>query len=115
MVECICVGGYGFGGVFMLIGVGMMVEEGKCKVEVDGKLYLLEMLLYVDFVLIEVFLLDYIGNLVYVLMVCNFNLVMVMVVMMVIVDVVYIVFVGMILFDYVVMLGVLVDFVIVCE
>lgn len=115
LVERIRAGGYGLGGVLTSTGVGTMAEEGKRKVEVDGKPYLLETPLHADFALIEAFLSDYIGNLVYALTARNFNPVMAMAATTVIADVAHIVPVGMISPDHVVTPGVLVDFVIARE
>jgi acetate CoA/acetoacetate CoA-transferase alpha subunit len=44
-------------------GVGTVVEEGKQRIEVDGKSYLLETALRADFALVQAFLADYLGNL----------------------------------------------------
>jgi acetate CoA/acetoacetate CoA-transferase alpha subunit len=54
-------------------GVGTVVEEGKRKLEVDGREYLLETALHADFALVEAFLADYLGNLTYVLTARNFT------------------------------------------
>ena len=53
----------GLGGVLTATGVGTIVEEGKQKIEVDGKQYLLEMALRADFALLKAFFADYLGNL----------------------------------------------------
>ena len=42
LVERIRAGGFGLGGILTATGVGTVVEEGKRKIEVDGKDYLLE-------------------------------------------------------------------------
>ena len=55
-----------------------IVEEGKRKIEVDGKSYLLETALRADFALVHAFLADYLGNLSYALTARNFNPVMAM-------------------------------------
>src|SRR5678815_4124737 len=41
LIERIRAGGYGLGGVLAATGVGTMVEEGKRRIDVDGKEYLL--------------------------------------------------------------------------
>ena len=41
-VERIRAGGCGLGGILTPTGVGTLVEEGKQKIEVGGKTYLLE-------------------------------------------------------------------------
>jgi acetate CoA/acetoacetate CoA-transferase alpha subunit len=78
LVERIRCGGYGLGGVLTPTGVGTTVEEGKQRIEVNGKPYLLETALRADFALINSFLADYMGNLGYALTARNFNPVMAM-------------------------------------
>src|SRR6188472_3085308 len=73
LIERIRAGGFGLGGILTSTGVGTMVEDGKRKIEVDGVEYLLETPLRADFALIEAFLSDYLGNLVYALTARNFN------------------------------------------
>ena len=70
--------GCGLGGILTQTGVGTTVEEGKQKIEVDGKTYLLETALHADFALVHSFLADYLGNLQYALTARNFNPVMAM-------------------------------------
>lgn len=115
LIERIRSAGYGLGGVLTPTGVGTLVEEGKRKMEVDGKQYLLETALRADFALVEAFLSDYSGNLVYALTSRNFNPVIAMAAETVIVDAAHIVPVGMISPDHVVTPAVLVDFVIAHE
>ena len=91
------------------------MEEGKRKLEVGGKQYLLETALQADFALVEAFLCDYYGNLVYALTSRNFNPVIAMAAQTVIVDAAHIVPVGMISPDHAVTPAVLVDFVIAHE
>jgi acetate CoA/acetoacetate CoA-transferase alpha subunit len=73
LIERIRAGGYGLGGVLTPTGVGTTVEEGKQKVEIDGRTYLVELALQADFALVHAFLADYYGNLTYVLTARNFN------------------------------------------
>src|SRR5215510_6095792 len=73
LVERIRAGGFGLGGILTPTGVGTVVEEGKRKLEVDGKNYLLETPLHADFALVHAFLADYMGNLSYALTARNFN------------------------------------------
>lgn len=115
LIERIRAAGYGLGGVLTPTGVGTLVEEGKRKLEVDGKQYLLETALHADFALVEAFLSDYYGNLVYALTARNFNPVIAMAAQTVIVDAAHIVPVGMISPDHAVTPAVLVDFVIAHE
>jgi acetate CoA/acetoacetate CoA-transferase alpha subunit len=109
-VERVRAGGCGLGGVLTPTGVGTLVEEGKQKIEVDGKSYLLETALHADFALIHAFLADYSGNLSYVLTARNFNPVMAMAASTTIVTVDHIVPVGLIAPDHVVTPAPLVDF-----
>src|SRR3954462_15281538 len=64
-VERIRAGGCGLGGVLTPTGVGTLVEEGKQKIDVKRKSYLLETALRADFALVHAFLADYLGNLSY--------------------------------------------------
>jgi len=112
LIERIRAAGFGLGGILTPTGVGTSVEEGKRKMEVDGKKYLVEMPLHADFALVEAFLSDYYGNLVYALTSRNFNPVIAMAATTVIVDAAHIVPVGMISPDHVVTPAVLVDFVV---
>jgi acetate CoA/acetoacetate CoA-transferase alpha subunit len=109
-VERVRAGGCGLGGVLTPTGVGTLVEEGKQKIEVGGKPYLLETALHADFALIHAFLADYLGNLQYALTARNFNPVMAMAADTVIVTAENIVPVGVIAPDHVVTPGPLVDY-----
>ena len=112
LVERIRAGGFGLGGILTATGVGTVVEEGKRKIEVDGKDYLLETPLRADFALIQSFLCDYSGNLTYVLTARNFNPVMAMAADTVIVEAEHMVPVGLIPPDQVVTPSPIVDYVI---
>jgi acetate CoA/acetoacetate CoA-transferase alpha subunit len=109
-VERIRAGGCGLGGVLTPTGVGTLVEEGKQKIDVNGKPYLLETALRADFALVHAFLADYLGNLTYALTARNFNPVMAMAADTVIVTAEHIVPVGVIAPDHVVTPGPLVDY-----
>jgi acetate CoA/acetoacetate CoA-transferase alpha subunit len=111
-VERIRAGGCGLGGVLTPTGIGTMVEEGKRRIEVDGKSFLLETALRSDFALIHAFLADYLGNLAYALTARNFNPVMAMAADTVIVTAENIVPVGVIAPDHVVTPAPLVDYLI---
>lgn len=115
LIERIRAGGYGLGGVLTPTGVGTLAEEGKRKIELDGKQYLLERPLQADFALVEAFLSDYLGNLIYALTERNFNPLIAMAAKTVIVDAAHIVPVGVIAPDSVVTPSVLVDFLIAHE
>lgn len=112
LIERIRAGGCGLGGILTPTGIGTLVEEGKRKLEVDGVEYLLETPLRADFALVEAFLSDYQGNLVYALTARNFNPVIAMAADTVIVDAAHIVPIGMIPPDHVITPSVLVDYVI---
>jgi acetate CoA/acetoacetate CoA-transferase alpha subunit len=92
--------------------VGTVVEEGKRKLEIEGREYLLELPLRADFALIQAFLADYLGNVTYALTARNFNPLMAMAATTVIVDAEHVVPVGMISPDHVMTPAVLVDYLI---
>jgi acetate CoA/acetoacetate CoA-transferase alpha subunit len=102
LIERIRAGGFGLGGILTPTGVGTVVEEGKQRLEVDGKSYLLEAALRADFALVHAFLADYLGNLSYALTARNFNPVIAMAADTVIVTADHIVPVGVIAPDHVV-------------
>jgi len=110
LIERIRAGGYGLGGILTSTGVGTVVEEGKRKIDVDGRVYLLETPLRADFALLHAFLADYLGNLTYALTARNFNPVIAMAADTVIVDAEHIVPIGMIPPDNVMTPAVLVDY-----
>ena len=110
LVERIRAGGSGLGGVLTPTGIGTVVEEGKTRLEVGGKPYLVETALHADFALIHAFLADYLGNLSYALTARNFNPVMAMAADTVIVTAENIVPVGLIAPDHVVTPAPLVDY-----
>ena len=112
LIERIRAAGYGLGGVLTPTGMGTVVEEGKRKIDVDGRDYLLEAPLRADFALIQAFLADYLGNLTYVLTARNFNPVIAMAAATVIVDAEHVVPVGMIPPDHVMTPAPLVDYLI---
>jgi acetate CoA/acetoacetate CoA-transferase alpha subunit len=110
LIERIRAGGFGLGGILTPTGVGTVVEEGKRKVDVDGKDYLLETPLRADFALIHAFLADYLGNLSYALTARNFNPLVAMAGAMVIATAEHVVPVGLIAPDHVVTPAPLVDY-----
>jgi len=55
----------GLGGILILVGVGTAIEEGKRKIVVDGRKYLLELAIKADFALIRAYKADRWGNLIY--------------------------------------------------
>lgn len=115
LIERIRAGGFGLGGILTPTGVGTVVEEGKRRIEVDGKDYLLETALRADFALVHAFLADYIGNLSYALTARNFNPVVAMAADTVIVTAEHIVPVGVIAPDHVVTPAPVVDYLVTNE
>jgi acetate CoA/acetoacetate CoA-transferase alpha subunit len=112
LIERIRAGGHGLGGVLTQTGIGTPVEDGKQRIEVDGKSYLLELALRADFALVQAFLADYLGNLSYALTARNFNPVIAMAAETVIVCAEHIVPVGLISPDHVATPAPIVDYVI---
>jgi acetate CoA/acetoacetate CoA-transferase alpha subunit len=89
------------------------VENGKRRIEVAGKTYLLENALAADFALIQAFLADYLGNLSYAHTARNFNPVIAMASEIVIACVDNVVPVGVISPDHVATPAPLVDYLVV--
>lgn len=110
LIERIRAGGYGLGGILTPTGVGTVVEEGKRKIEIEGKAYLIETALRADFALVHAFLADYTGNLSYALTARNFNPVIAMAADTVIATADNIVPVGLIAPDHVVTPAAIVDY-----
>ena len=73
LIERIRAGGHGLGGILTQTGIGTSVENGKQRIEVNGKPYLLEPAIRADFALVQAFIADYLGNLSYALTARNFN------------------------------------------
>ncbi|MET4860709.1 acetate CoA-transferase subunit alpha [Morganella morganii] len=73
LAEQIRCGGAGLGGFLTPTGVGTVVEEGKQKMTLDGRDYLLELPLRADLALIQAQKADPLGNLTYDLSARNFN------------------------------------------
>jgi acetate CoA/acetoacetate CoA-transferase alpha subunit len=115
LIERIRAGGFGLGGILTPTGVGTVVEEGKQRLEVDGRSYLLETALRADFALIHAFLADYLGNLSYALTARNFNPVIAMAADTVVVTADHIVPVGVIAPDHVVTPAPVVDYLVANE
>jgi acetate CoA/acetoacetate CoA-transferase alpha subunit len=110
LIERIRAAGCGLGGILTPTGVGTVVEEGKRKLAVDGRDYLLELPLRADFALVQAFLSDYLGNLTYALTARNFNPVIALAAGTVIVCAEHVVPVGMISPDQVMTPAPLVDY-----
>lgn len=73
LAERIRSGGAGLGGVLTPVGLGTVVEQGKQKVVVDGRTYLLEKPLHADMAVIGASVCDKIGNIFYRGTCQNFN------------------------------------------
>src|SRR5690242_7264573 len=110
LVERIRAGGFGLGGILTPTGVGTIAEEGKRRIDIDGKSFLLETALHANYALVHSFLADYLGNLSYALTARNFNPVMAMAADTVIVTAEHIVPVGVIAPDHVMTPAPLVDY-----
>jgi acetate CoA/acetoacetate CoA-transferase alpha subunit len=115
LVERIRAGGFGLGGILTPTGVGTVVEEGKRRIDIEGKGYLLETALRADFALVHSFLADYLGNLSYALTARNFNPVMAMAANTVIATAEHIVPVGVIAPDHVVTPAPIIDYLVANE
>jgi len=76
LAERIRAAGFGLGGILTPTGLGTLVEEGKEKITVDGKTYLLEKPLFADVALLYANKADKSGNLVYKGSENNFNNIM---------------------------------------
>jgi len=107
--------GYGLGGILTPTGIGTIVEEGKQRILVDSKPFLLETALRADFALVQAFAADYVGNLHYVLTARNFNPVIAMAADTVMVEAENIVPVGVIAPDHVMTPAPIVDYLIASE
>jgi acetate CoA/acetoacetate CoA-transferase alpha subunit len=110
LVERIRAGGFGLGGVLTPTGVGTVVEEGKRRIEVEGRAYLLETALRADFALVHAFIADYLGNLSYALTARNLNPLMAMAADTVVVQAENVVPVGVVSPDHVVTPAPVVDY-----
>jgi acetate CoA/acetoacetate CoA-transferase alpha subunit len=111
-VERIRAGGYGLGGVLTPTGAGTIVGEGKRRIEIEGREFLVETALHAQYALVHAFLADYLGNLTYALTARNFNPIMAMAADTVIVTAEHIVPIGVIAPDHVMTPAPLVDYLI---
>ncbi len=73
LAERVRCGGAGLGGVLIRTGLGTIIEEGKQKLEVNGKTYMLETPLTADVALVKAYKADTMGNLVFKGTQRNFN------------------------------------------
>lgn len=112
LAERVRAGGAGLGGVLTPIGLGTPVEEGKQKVVVDGKEFLLEKPIKGDFALLFGSKVDKKGNIYYNAATRNFNPLMAMAAECVIVEAEELVEVGEIAPEVVVTPHVFVDYIV---
>lgn len=109
LAERVRAGGAGLGGILTPTGVGTVVEEGKEKLTVDGREYLLEKPLRAEVALLKAYKADKAGNLVYHRSARNFNPFMALAADLVIVQVEKVVEIGEIDPDEVMTPGILID------
>ncbi|MEQ6388661.1 acetate CoA-transferase subunit alpha [Bacillaceae bacterium S4-13-58] len=109
LAERIRAGGSGLGGILTPTGVGTLVEEGKQKINVEGRDYLLELPLRADVAILKAKKADKSGNLVYHSSARNLNPVMALAADTVIAEVEEIYEIGDICPNEVVTTGILVD------
>ncbi|MGI6130042.1 MAG: CoA transferase subunit A [bacterium] len=65
LIEKIRAGGAGLGGILTPVGLGTLMEEGKQKVTIDGKEYLVETAIRADVAIIRGYKADKTGNILY--------------------------------------------------
>lgn len=73
LIEQVRAYGAGLGGILTPTGVHTVVENGKQKIEIQGKTYLLEEALGADIALVSAYYADELGNLTYAKTARNFN------------------------------------------
>ena len=112
LAERIRCGGAGLGGFLTPTGVGTIVEEGKQRLVLNGKSYLLELPLRAEVALLSAHKADKFGNLVFRRSTRNFNPVMAFAADVVIVEAKQIVEIGEIDPDEVMVTGVVVDWIV---
>lgn len=112
LAERIRCGGAGLGGFLTPTGVGTIVEEGKQRLVIGGKAYLLEMPLRADIALLYAHKADKFGNLVCRRSTRNFNPLMAFAADKVVVEAKQIVEIGAIDPDEVMVTGIVVDWIV---
>ena len=112
LAEQIRCGGAGIGGFLTETGVGTIVEEGKEKIKIGDKEYLLELPLRADIALIRGSVVDKSGNIFYNASTRNFNSLMATAADLVIVGAEKIVEVGELDPNYVMTPGIFVDYIV---
>lgn len=73
LAERIRAGGMGLGGILTDVGIGTVIEEGKQKIAVNGREYLLETALTAEVAIVHADKADSFGNLTYIRSGRNFN------------------------------------------
>lgn len=112
LIERIRAGGSGLGGILTPTGIGTIVEDGKQKVTIEGKEYLIELPLRADLAIIRGTIVDDFGNTFYKGTTRNFNPLIAMAADKVVVETERLVKVGELNPDYVITPGVLIDYII---
>jgi len=112
LAEQVRAGGAGLGGILTPTGLGTVVEEGKKKIEADGKEYLLETALKADVTIILGSIVDKKGNIFYNKSTRNFSPLMATAADIVIVEAEKIVEVGEIDPNHVMTPGIFVDYIV---
>lgn len=112
LAERIRAYGAGLGGILTPTGVGTVVENGKEKIEINGKTYLLELPLGADIALIRGHKVDKMGNTTYRKSARNFNPIMATASQTVIVEADEILEIGELDPDSIVTPGIFVDFIV---
>ena len=112
LAERIRCGGAGLGGFLTPTGVGTVVDEGKHRIFLNQKAYLLELPLRADVALLSAHKADKFGNLVFRRSTRNFNPMMAFAADVVIVEAKHIVEIGEIDPDEVMVTGVVVDWIV---
>lgn len=112
LAERVRCAGAGLGGFLTPTGVGTVVEEGKTRINLDGRDYLLERPLRADIAILQAHRADTLGNLVYQRAARNFNPLMALAADLVIVEADEIVEAGAIDPDQVMTPAALVDYIV---
>ncbi|KXZ40156.1 acetate CoA/acetoacetate CoA-transferase alpha subunit [Alkalithermobacter thermoalcaliphilus JW-YL-7 = DSM 7308] len=112
LIERIRAGGYGLGGILTQTGIGTKVAQGKEKIIIDEKEYLLELPLKADLALVKGHIVDEFGNVTYKGTARNFNPIIATAADIVVVEAEKIVKVGDIDKELIVTPGVFVDYVV---
>ena len=113
LAERIRSGGTGLGGVLTPTGIGTEVEEGKEKITINGKEYLIELPLRADIAILKGTIVDKAGNIYYEGTTKNFQTVMALAAELVIVEAEKLVEVGEINPNCVMTPGALVDWIVI--